>query len=296
MRAVRVLAPAKINPFLGVRAKLRPDGYHGVITVMHALSLHDTVSIVPAEGLTVVTSVDLGIPAEKNLAHRAATAFATTFRVPAGAVIEIEKRIPSGAGLGGGSSDAAAVLLGLAYLHDIAPGDARLVAIARELGADCPFFLHGGAAVMRERGDRVARTLPAITADVVLVKPAEPVATAEAYRAFDQAPPPMGDIRLVTDALCFRDLPALAAGLSNNLTPISSALVPPIADALAWVRASEGVLGAEMAGSGSAVFGLCEDAESARTIADAARERGWWGIATTTSTYGARMLDDEGDE
>ena len=107
MRSLTVMAPAKVNLFLGV-GPLRPDGYHSVQTVLHTLALSDTVRLTPADELTVTCDPDLGIPAENNLAYRAARGFSAAFGVDVLLDIHVDKRIPSGAGLGGGSSDAAA--------------------------------------------------------------------------------------------------------------------------------------------------------------------------------------------
>ena len=291
MGALTVVAPAKINLYLGVGA-LRPDGYHAVATVMHTLELADTVRIMDADELTVTTSVDLGIEEADNLAYRAALAFAEEFGEPVRTVIEIEKRIPAQAGLGGGSSDAAAVLAGLARLRGVRADDPRLVRTARRLGADCAFLLVGGCAVMRGRGDEYARKLPTLSADVVLVRPEGAVSTADAYRTFDAAPERAADIRPVTDSICFRDLPALGAALANNLTAASISLVPGVGEALAWVQGERGILGVAMAGSGSAVFGICEDSAAAVRIAEAAQALGWWAVATRTGAHGATVTDE----
>jgi 4-diphosphocytidyl-2-C-methyl-D-erythritol kinase len=293
MTSLVVTAPAKVNLFLGV-GPLRPDGYHSVMTVMHTVELADTVTLTPADSLTLTCDTDLGIPAEHNLAYTAAKVFSEVFGVDVLLDIRVEKRIPSGAGLGGGSSDAAAVLAGLAYWADLLLDDERLLRVARTVGADCPFLLHGGAAVMRGRGDERQRTLPAGEWPVAIVKPPTPVPTAEAYRAFDASPLPTGDIRPVTDALCFRDPTALAEGLANNLTPAATSLVPDVADALAWVRQSRGVLGAEMSGSGSAVFAICADTASADAIASEAPDRGWWGASTALRRTGVTVSEEEG--
>jgi 4-diphosphocytidyl-2-C-methyl-D-erythritol kinase len=292
MRAITLLAPTKINLYLGVGAA-RKDGYHDVTTVLQTLEFGDVVRILPSDELAVITSVDLGIPESENLAHRAALAFAEEFSVAPRAVIEIEKRVPAGAGLAGGSSDAAAVIVGLARLHDIDPFDERCFAIARGLGADCPFFLRGGAALMTGRGDRLEATLPSANAHVALVKPAKPVPTAEAYRRFDRSPTPTPGPNDVVRALEERDLNRLATTLANNLTSASASLVPEVLDALAWASARPGVLGAAMAGSGSSTFALCADAESASAVARGAAERGWWATATTTRPTGIEITDED---
>jgi 4-diphosphocytidyl-2C-methyl-D-erythritol kinase len=295
MRAITLHAPSKINLYLGVGTK-RPDGYHDVTTVLQTLDFGDTVRIMPADELAVITSVDLGIPERDNLAFRAALAFAEEFSIAPRAVIEIEKRVPAGAGLAGGSSDAGAVLVGLAHLHGIDPLDPRCIDVARLLGADCAFFLLGGAALMTGRGDLLESSLPSADAHVVLVKPATPVSTAAAYAQFDRAPSPAAGPRAVVEALKAGDTVRLAASVANNLTAASAKLVPEVLDALAWVSAQPGVLGAIMAGSGSGTFALCEDAASAALVAERARSEGWWAVATTTRSNGIEITDqDEGD-
>jgi 4-diphosphocytidyl-2C-methyl-D-erythritol kinase len=292
MRSLTVAAPAKVNLFLGV-GPMRPDGYHSVQTVLHTLKLSDTVRLTPADALTVTCDPDLGIPAESNLAYRAAVGFASAFDVEVLLDIRVEKRIPAGAGLGGGSSDAAAVLAGLAHWACLRLDDGRLLRLAVSLGADVPFLIEGGAALMSGRGDTLTRRLKPISAHVVLVKPPSPVPTAEAYQAFDRAPLPAGESRTVADALRTQDVPALAVSLSNNMTAASSALVPQIAEALVWLGRESGVMGSAMAGSGSAVFAICESGADAERIAQVANERGWWGIATQTAPAGASVVESE---
>jgi 4-diphosphocytidyl-2-C-methyl-D-erythritol kinase len=289
MTRLQVIAPAKVNLFLGV-GRVRPDGYHEVRTVLHALALADTVWLDAADTVELECDVDLGIPAERNLAYRAAEGFLEALGVSDGVRITIEKRIPAGAGLGGGSSDAAAVLAGLAERDGISADDARLERLARSLGADVPFFLTGGAASMSGRGDTLARKLRSIEAPVLLVKPAGSVPTAEAYAAFDRDPVSGGDLRGMTDSLSFHDVSGVAMNLANNMTDAAVSIVPQIGEVLEWVGAQDGVSGALMAGSGSAVFALVESGASAETLAEAARERGWWSCATATRSRGVEVV------
>jgi 4-diphosphocytidyl-2-C-methyl-D-erythritol kinase len=290
---VRVAAPAKVNLYLGV-GPLMPDGYHAVDTVLHALELHDDVRVSAAPGFALSCHPDVGVPMADNLACRAAHALGEAFGRPVNAEVVLSKRIPHGAGLGGGSSDAAAVIAGLARMWGVGPTDDRCVAAAATIGADVPFFLYGGAALMTGRGDRIERSLPALTTPVVLVRPPEPVPTAAAYRAFDAAPAPAGDASAVIAALEARDEAALGAALDNNLAAAAAAVVPAVADALAWVQGQAGVLGATVAGSGSAVFALVYDADTAESIAARAAARGWWSAASRLSAAGARATDEEG--
>lgn len=289
---MRIEAPAKVNLCLSVGG-VRPDGYHAVETVLHCLTLTDTLTISPAEKLSVACRPSVGVPEERNLAYRAASAFCSRLEIDCPVSIEIDKRIPHGAGLGGGSSDAAAVIASLAHVHGIERTDPRCLELAGLLGADVAFFLHGAAARMTGRGEKLIRTLSPLMAPVALVKPAPPVPTGGAYAAFDSDPQPPCDCDPVVDALSSGDAAALASAISNNLEVASSTVVPDVAVALAWVRAQEGVRGALLAGSGSAVFAMTEDASAAERIAALAGERGWWGLASALGTDGIGIADVE---
>lgn len=281
---LRIFAPAKVNLHLAVGAP-GPDGYHPVETVLQALAFGDTVTIAPG-GPAFTCDPDLGLAVSDNLAWRAAQAMADAFGRDLDVAITVDKRVPVGAGLGGASADAAAVIVGLARLWDLEEHVDRLPEIARALGADVAFFLVGGAALYTGRGDVLASRLPALDASIVLVKPSEPVATAAAYAAFDV----LGvfeqeSVEPLVAALESGGTRAVAARLHNAMTASSAGLVPAIADALALVHACPGVLGAAMAGSGSAVFGVCEDEDSAAQCARRAVAAGYW--ATATHTHGS---------
>jgi 4-diphosphocytidyl-2-C-methyl-D-erythritol kinase len=290
MQTLRLTAPAKVNLFLGVGGR-RSDGYHDVSTVLHTLTLADTVTLTPSENLCLTCHPEVGVPAQKNLAFLAADAFSRTFDIDVLIDIHIEKRIPSGAGLGGGSSDAAAVLAGLAYWASLPLHDPRLTTIAESLGADVPFFLTGGAVTMTGRGDAIGERLASSDAPVVLVKPQASVSTAEAYRAFDERPQAAGDSAGVLQSLIARDPQALGSALSNNMEAASTGLVPEIAHVLKFLRADNDVFGAAMAGSGSGCFAICRDEDTVSRLAEQARERGWWAHHAALSPTGVRVLE-----
>lgn len=290
--SVRVTAPAKINLFLGVGA-LRADGYHGVTTVMHALELHDEITIRPASALSVACAPDVGVPAEKNLAWRAATALARVLGRSPDVDIRIVKRIPHGAGLGGGSSDAAAVLAGLASMWGVDPLDPRCLGVAAELGADVPFFLLGGAALLKGRGDVFDKHLPAADVPVAIAKPADSAPTADVYRAFDRYPVTAGDPEKVIAALKAHDPARLGASVENNMTAAACEVVPAVCDIHAMMSAVDGVTGCAVAGSGSAVFALCSDEEVAAGVVDAAASKGWWSVSTRLSPAGVEVAEGE---
>jgi 4-diphosphocytidyl-2-C-methyl-D-erythritol kinase len=289
---LRVISPAKVNLFLGV-GRLRGDGHHDLTTVFHAIDLADELRIETADSLSVSCDEDLGIAAHDNLAHRAAVALGAALGHEPQVAVAIDKRIPHGAGLAGGSSNAAAVIAGLATMWGVNPRDPRCVAVASSLGADTAFFLTGGAALMVGKGDVLERELPALSGSpLALVRPRDPVSTASAYRAYDASPVEAGDSGAVVDALLRGDVVALASALSNNLQQASFNVVPEVEEALAWVSASPGALGALVAGSGSAVFALCDSASARDTIVTRAADRGWWSAATTLAAHGVQVIDE----
>jgi 4-diphosphocytidyl-2-C-methyl-D-erythritol kinase len=285
-----VLAHAKVNLFLAVGQR-HQDGYHEVATVMQALRLADTVTVARGgEGIRVYTEPDLGIPQEQNLAYAAALASQAFSASRDGASIRISKAIPAGAGLGGGSADAAAVL---AALWDWPTGEEpsrELVRAAALLGADVPFFLGAGTQLMGGRGDEPVSVLPTPRLDIALVNPGIAVPTGAAYAQLDRTiRGPAPAIEEMTTAVCSGDPRAVAAALHNDMTEASCSLVPEIRAALRFLEDAAGVLGAAMAGSGSTVFAVCADAGAAAECAARAEARGWWAAATASAERGLTL-------
>jgi 4-diphosphocytidyl-2-C-methyl-D-erythritol kinase len=286
-RAV-VEAPAKINLRLRALGR-RPDGYHDIDTLFQAIALHDTVTV-SLEGDAIALDVDgpdLGPPWE-NLAVRAALAYRDAADGPAGVRITLTKRIPAGAGLGGGSSDAAAVLAALAALSGDADQE-RLSGIGATLGSDVPFFLCGSATARgRGRGDVLEELVPLPIADLVVVTPPVHVSTAEAYAALraalvatDEAgeggDPAGGAVRTTGWAA---DWGAVIEGAGNDFEPVVAERHPEVRRSLEALR-DEGARLAMLSGSGGASFGVFADAETARAVAAAiARRLGWPALAT----------------
>ncbi len=293
-RRVVVSAPAKVNLYLGIHTERDERGYHRVDSVMAALSLADTVTVEAADALEVVTVPAADFPMEQNTAYRAAVALAQAFGLEPRVRIEIEKRIPLRAGLGGPSADAAAAIMGLCALWGLDVRDERTEAVARSIGADVPFFLHGALAYLDGAGDRLReRFEPLAGLPVVLVRPqGAGVSAGAAYARFDEDPQPLSPLEPVLEALRAHDADALAACVANNLAPASCALAPEIDEVLAWLRDRPGVQVALMSGSGSCSFALCASLDDARAIAQAAQaERGWWAYAATMEKSGARVIE-----
>lgn len=276
---------AKVNLDLRILG-LRADGYHDLRTVFQSLALADTVTLTSTRGPLVITTDDPLVPTDRrNLAWRAASLLWRTGRggrgEPRGVTIDLRKRIPSEAGLGGGSADAAATLIGLNRLWKLGLDTATLHRMAATLGADVPFFLVGGTALGLGRGDDIYPLADLPRVHVVLIRPGFGVATAEAYGWFDQEPrrarkePP----RRPTPA----GWPAWAASLRNDL----EAPVVRHHPTIGRIRQSlldAGAAFAAMSGSGSTVFGLFERVEAARRTARDLARPGWTVVVTRTLT------------
>ena len=259
-RSARVVAHAKINLVLRILAR-EESGFHTLETVFARVALGDTVTVRPtASGRSVeCASAETG-PPERNLAFRAALAFAEATGWPSGFAIEIEKRIPVGGGLGGGSADAGAVLRSLAALSPRAVGGEQLLRIAAGLGSDVPFLTTTAPlALAWGHGERMLALPPLPERDVALVAPGFPVSTAEAYswlateRAVSAHPLPVAPIFLSLADLASWD--AIAPLAANDFEPVVSARHPEIPRAIASLR-SAGASIALMSGSGSTIFGI----------------------------------------
>ena len=258
-------AYAKVNLTLAVGEK-RLDGYHEVVSVMQRVSLCDTLTAEQTrEGITLTCS-DPALPSEEeNLAHRAASLFFRETGIAGGAALTLEKRIPSQAGLGGGSSDAASALLALRKLYAPALPDTELETMAAALGSDVPFFIRGGTQLATGRGEVLSPLPPLTDGWYVIVKPTESFSTPAMYRRLDELPPactpPLPPLQ--------GGLPALAAGLFNRFEtaiPAGSAVWDIKARLAAY-----GALASLLSGSGSAVFGLFDTETAARAAVEALR-------------------------
>jgi 4-diphosphocytidyl-2-C-methyl-D-erythritol kinase len=270
-----VLAPAKVNLRLRVLDR-RTDGYHDIDTLFQAIDLTDEVSVeLRDSGITLdVDGPDLG-PVADNLAHRAAQRLATSTGFRGGIAVRLTKRIPAGAGLGGGSSDAAAVLRCLTKLLDIPDGDPRVRAAAEQLGSDVPFFLTGGPLARGGgRGEILDPMSPLPTADLVLISPPVHVSTAKAYAALGDSRPG-ASTRPEWSAPSPSSWEDVAAQALNDFQPIVGAAHPEIGIALDALHV-EGARFALMSGSGSSVFGLFGSRAEAERVASGLTARLSW--------------------
>ncbi|OGL21135.1 MAG: 4-(cytidine 5'-diphospho)-2-C-methyl-D-erythritol kinase [Candidatus Rokubacteria bacterium RIFCSPLOWO2_12_FULL_71_19] len=274
---------AKVNLALEVLGK-RDDGYHEIATVMQGVDLSDRLTLETADALSLHVS-DPALPAgDDNLIVRAAAMLREAAGAPLGARIALEKRIPVAAGLGGGSSDAAATLWGLNRLWGLRWSRARLAALAVRLGMDVPFFLGTGRALATGRGERLKPLPGAGGYALVLVNPNFPLSTREVYGRV-----PAGwtaearGTRRMVEALRTRSARAVAGALTNNLEAIVEPMVPAIRQMKSALLAA-GALGAVMSGSGPTVFGVARSYDHARQIRRRVNRAGWscWAVRTVS--------------
>ena len=273
-----VRTPAKLNLFLEV-GRPGEDGYHPIDSIFQAVSLYDELEFVPvpAEGVHLV---EAGIGAgRENIVYRAALRLLDEVGggFPSGVRITLRKSIPCGAGLGGGSSDAAATLVALRRLWNLQVGSDRLRELGGELGSDVPFFFSGGTARCQGRGEIVTALddvfEPAGVFHYVLVSPVIEVSTRKGYEAFDQSQSSeymdLTPTKSIDSILRSSVVEGLSSGelLFNRLETVACGLFAEIAE-IRGLLAAEGFRGFLMSGSGSSCFGLCDNAEEAASIAD----------------------------
>ena len=255
---MRLKARAKINWTLDIVGQ-RADGYHLMDMLMQPVTLADDITLLPAENITLTTGGNPLLPAdEKHLAYRAAMALKTHTGYSGGAAIHVEKRIPVGAGMGGGSADAAAVLVGLNRLWGLNLSMEELEAIGLTLGADVPFCIRGGLTRTTGIGETMENLPCGRMYPLVVVQPCDGLSTKEIFTAFHEG---VVDARPDNDtaalALAAGDSRALGSAMANVMQPVSALRRPAIGEAIRVLK-EQGAVAAQMTGSGSAVFGVFE--------------------------------------
>lgn len=277
-------ARAKINWSLDVLGR-RGDGYHLLDMLMQSVELHDTLWMEPSDTVTLEAASDengglsramyadtMSAQAvrydDSNLVIKAAKALKERYGITKGAQIRLLKRIPSGAGMGGGSADAAAVLVGLCRLWELELSMDELCTIGLTIGADVPFMLTGGLARVGGVGESIMPISPAPRYWLVVIQPCDGLSTREVFGAFDSLSPQEichPQAGLAQQALLSGELPLLRQSMGNSLQAVSVSSRPQISAAIEAL-VHEGAACAMMTGSGSAVYGVFarrEDAEAA---------------------------------
>jgi len=255
-KQVKVRTAAKINLFLDVLG-LREDGYHEIETFLQPVGLWDELSIRRVESGIELTGNDPAIPWDReNLCYRAAEAIMDRTGRRGGVRISVVKRIPHGAGLGGGSSDAAAVLLGLNELLELGLEEDELIEIGLSLGSDVPFFIRGGPAVGRGRGEILERANGLEKGWILIVKPDITVSTSWAYRNLKIGLTRGGGKATLGQLIeGLKRFPEAELTTWNSFTEPVTKSFPEIGAILATLRHSGAIL-SSMSGSGSACFGI----------------------------------------
>ena len=298
----KIISPAKVNLVLAVGEK-QESGFHEVQTIMHSLALHDTLSMRrfddegSGDGLQVMLKCEssftidpLLIKAEENIAYKAVVELAKALGRTQDETIEmiLNKVIPAEAGLGGGSSNAAAALVGAATLWGVGVEDERVQEVASRLGADVSFFLKGGCARLSGKGDVFEAQLEPRSGFVLLVRPDAGVSTGKAYAAFDEDPVLPSSEHLSSIAA----LDAAAdVSLYNNLEKAACSVTPVVAQVLEWGRAAAGEENVVLCGSGSAVCCIFDSYQAACEASVEARKHEWWTRVTSFSPLGAAIVE-----
>lgn len=298
----KIISPAKVNLVLAVGEK-QESGFHEVQTIMHSLALHDTLSMRrfddegSGDGLQVMLKCEssftidpLLIKVEENIAYKAVVELAKALGRTQDETIEmiLNKVIPAEAGLGGGSSNAAAALVGAATLWGVGVEDERVQEVASHLGADVSFFLKGGCARLSGKGDVFEAQLEPRSGFVLLVRPDAGVSTGKAYAAFDEDP-------VLPSSEYLSSIAALDAAadvsLYNNLEKAACSVTPVVAQVLEWGRAAAGEENVVLCGSGSAVCCIFDSYQAACEASVEARKHEWWTRVTSFSPLGAAIME-----
>ena len=294
--------PCKVNLHLGIHAQKDQRGYHKVDSLMVPVALYDTVVVDDAPELTVTHEPQLCVLPERTTTWKAAVLLANKLGISPDVSIDVQVHIPEKAGLGGSSADAAATLYLLAQRWGVDPLDPLVVEVAKAVGADVAFFLDPRPSLMLGAGDTLVEAYTStVDAPLAIVLPSETgVVTKEAYDQFDAspiAPEPYENLSaLLRDAgqdvagmgpapdnvvASKQFIQQVASLLFNNLAPAAKSLKPQVDEVEEWLKAQPGVLGAQVSGSGSSSFALCESQDAANAIAAAAQAKGWRGFFTT---------------
>lgn len=268
VKELHLNAYAKVNLALDVGPE-RPDGYHEIESVMHTISLHDSITLREAgAGTEVIVNDGANVPTDhRNLVARTAELLREMFAVTRPVQIELTKRIPVAAGLGGGSSDAAVTLLGLVQMWKLRLDGRELLGLATKLGADVPFFLEGGGAIARGKGERLTFLPPLPTTWMVLARPQVEVSTAWAYRQLPAEIPRRPDIGALIEAIKREDVREIGRLMHNVFEEVISQTHPVIEALRSRILRGESY-GASMSGTGPTVFGLMANEAAARKVAE----------------------------
>jgi len=292
MRRVKIRAFAKINLVLDVIGR-RPDGYHEVEMILQSIDLHDDLVFMPAPTVSLAVEGRQLPVDDRNIIIRAAKKLLADVGLAAGARILLHKRIPVGAGLGGGSADAAATLVGLNRLWGLGLSPTELERIGATLGADVPFCLRGGTVLATGIGEQLADLPPLPPLPVFLAKPPFSVSTAQIYKnlslsATDHHPA----VKLVAALIRQGDYRAIPRYWGNRLEEVTLKLYPELKTVMDWL-VNMG-LPVRMSGSGPTIFAFAPDwtPEHRRQVTIIMRRKGWWMYNGFLQTSGLEVNEE----
>ncbi len=289
---VRLRTPAKINPVLEVLGK-RTDGYHDLALVFQAVSLYDELILEKiTSGVELV--IDPPLPElsgdDSNLVAKAARLFLNeVLGGREGVRVLLNKKIPLAAGLGGGSSDAAATLLGLEALFQTGCGRERLKGFAAKLGSDVAFFLEGGTALGTGRGEIIEPWPAGPSWNLVLVKPPEGLSTPQVYRSGKAVLTDGKRAKAYKQVAEKGNLKEISGALFNGLEPAAVFLLPKVLE-IKESLIQYGALGAQVSGSGPTLFAVTENKNAAQALAQRFNQEGWVSQALETISKGVEFL------
>lgn len=289
MDTITVKAPAKINLTLDVTGK-REDGYHNIESIFQSVGIYDIITVSKLDiPEIIITCRDPDVPCDKtNIAYKAADLFYKRTGINGGVSINIEKRIPSQAGLGGGSSDGAGVLYALNKLYKTDLEGRRLTELGGEVSADTAFFTVGGTAYVSGIGDKIEsiRYIPKV--DLVIAKGSSGISTPEAYKKIDSLEnirhPDTRKLLKYIDSGKFLKNCGLCSNIFENVTDIEDVI------SIKRDMCEYGALNSVMSGSGSSVFGIFSDKKTAKKCADILYERYPFAIYCKAVSYGITMI------
>lgn len=269
MQKIDIDAKAKINLTLDVLSK-RPDGYHEVEMIMQSIDLKDhlIIELIPQKKIELSTNCkDLPVD-ERNIVYKAANLMINEFDLDAGVKIKLVKEIPLAAGLAGGSSDAAATMLGINELFDLKKSKQELMILGKEIGADVPFCIHGGTALARGIGEKIMPLKPIPEMKLLLIKPPFFVSTKDVYNRLDiknieKRPDNKKVIRAIED----QDICQISKGLCNVLEEVTFDIHPELLKIKNWLLKNK-ALGSLMSGSGPTIFGIFENKDDIKKVLD----------------------------
>lgn len=288
MNQITLRAAAKLNFTLDITGT-RSDGYHLLRMVMQSVSIYDTLILQKAPEISLQAAE---LATSKNLAWKAAAAFFAHTGITGGIAMTLTKQIPAQAGMGGGSADAAGVLVGLNTLYDAGLSTETLQKIGETIGADVPYCITGGTALVEGIGDIVTPLAPMKGGAFAVLKPDWGISTVEAYHAYDRNPcPAHPDTDTLCQDLAEGNLTALAPNMANVLEQASGRM-EEIED-LRQLLLSHGALAARMTGSGSAVYGVFPDITQAQACVSRISREGLSAFAAEPVKKGIEILSME---